>query len=133
MNIESDPEGSRGEEVMSCGGDESNDSKEWGMSSYKSVVTGDLLVSWRAKYDISSSVIMIIPNPSDHADPFPMGCVVLNLAILYVGLRLPIFRAICKFPSFWVTAPAQLCPNGWRTLIAAFILWKGIQNLCRSI
>lgn len=44
---------------------EENESGEWGVSSYRLVVMGDLLASWRAKYDIMSSVIMIILEPSD--------------------------------------------------------------------
>lgn len=56
------------EEVGSPMGSEGNNQLEWGAGSSRSVVTGDMLASWRAKYDIPSSVIMIILEPSDHAD-----------------------------------------------------------------
>lgn len=93
-----------------------------------SVVTGDVLASWRAKYTIPSSVVMIIPEPYDRADTPPEGCVALNSAILQAGLRLPFPRVIRKFLSSKGIAPTQLCPNGWRTLIATLILWNQMGN-----
>lgn len=57
-------------------------------------MTADMLASSRAKYDIPSSVIMIIPELSDQADSFPVGYVALNSTILHAGLRLPIPRVI---------------------------------------
>lgn len=58
-----------------------------------------------------------------------MGCVALNSAIFQAGLRLPIPKVIRKFLSSWGIAPTQLCPNGWRTMIATLILWDRLGNL----
>lgn len=46
---------------------EGNDPK-YGASMYKLAVIVDMVASWHAMYDISSSVIMIIPEPSDRAN-----------------------------------------------------------------
>lgn len=69
MNMESGHEGSRGEEVGSHGAVKRITPKS-GASSYRSIVTEDMLASCRAKYSISRSVIMIILEPSDQANTF---------------------------------------------------------------
>lgn len=85
------------EEVESHGNSEGDNQEEWGASSHRSVVTGNMLATWRAKYAIPSSIIMIIPGLSDRPDVRCMGCFALNLAILHIRLRLPIPRVVHKF------------------------------------
>lgn len=88
---------SREEEVGSGGKSEKSNSDEWGANSYRSVVT---VICWRAKYAISSSVLMIIPKPSNQANTSPVGCVALNTDILHASPRLSIPIVIHKFLSF---------------------------------
>lgn len=96
----------------------------WGASSLRSVIHEGSLATIRAKYGIPSTVELVMPSSTDRADNPPVGCVALNGAILSAGLRLPFPKIIRSFLSSWGIAPTQLCPNGWRTLVATLILWK---------
>lgn len=89
------------EEIRSHRDNETNNQKEWRASYNRSVVTRDMLASWQAKYAIPSLVIMIIPEPSNHAGVPLVEFVVLNSTILHAGLRLPIPKVVRKFLSFW--------------------------------
>lgn len=48
------------------------------MSFYRSIVIGNLLANWRAKYGIPNLVEMIIPELSNLANTPTVGCVALN-------------------------------------------------------
>lgn len=56
--------------------------EEWKASSFRSMVTNDMLATWRAMYSIPSLVEMIIPNFSDRVNDPSNGCTALNTAIL---------------------------------------------------
>lgn len=63
------------------------------------MVTGDLLALWRAKYNISSSVEMVVPSSSNKADDLTVGCAILNPAVLNAGLCLSIPKVVHMFLS----------------------------------
>lgn len=55
------------EEIVSQADGGGNSHEKWRVDLYRSVVTGDMLVTWRAKYSIHSLVEIVVLDPRDRA------------------------------------------------------------------
>ncbi|GAA0147301.1 hypothetical protein LIER_07037 [Lithospermum erythrorhizon] len=78
------------------------------------------LVDLRSRYDIPSSVMLLRPRATDHANAPPPGLRKFFAVALSNGLRLPVHPYVGEVLSVAGVGPAQLTPNIWISIIGFY-------------
>ncbi|XP_059459492.1 uncharacterized protein LOC132189035 [Corylus avellana] len=100
-----------------------NTTKYWEViGGIRSIFTPAIEGFLRNNYDIPSTVVLHFPSPS--SSPLAnLGEVCVYERMLKAGLRFPLPRIARELLCHLGVAPFQIAPNGWRFLIACYLLW----------
>ncbi|KAL2475577.1 Plus3 domain-containing protein [Abeliophyllum distichum] len=89
----------------------------------RSRITEGELENMRLSYDIPASVILRAPGQKECADDPPEGFVVIYKLAMQQGLRVPMHHFFREVLKDWNFAPCWITPNGWRQMVASYLLW----------
>ncbi|RWW19537.1 hypothetical protein BHE74_00017818 [Ensete ventricosum] len=94
---------------------------------FDSIVTNELLVAVRERYNILKEYALHTPLPMKHPyDPFLNGFR-LSIDTLEVGLWFPLHPMIEAGLEWWQISPSQMAPNSWHYIVA--FLGKNVKGI----